>query len=183
MKLAGATSLLSVLVASALADEAVPSLRSASGPTRELTVKKEVKKNHVGRGEPSYLEFYNYRGHCLGFNQKRQGEKANIVDCDDSDAALVVYRSDDLLELYNTNLCLEADGSYAFLYECDAKDDKQRWFFPSQKVKGKRRYRICNEDNKYCMEKEYLYEVKLEAIAYNDLDQLFILDKDFFDTE
>jgi hypothetical protein len=131
--------LLTVVVASAVADSAVPNLRSASTAaatdmeadpvSRQLSYTAKTYDNDeydVERGEPSYLEFYNYRGYCVGFDRERKGEKAKVVDCDDTDAAYVAYRSDDLLELYNTDLCLEADGSYLRLYECDPHDDEQR---------------------------------------------------------
>jgi Ricin-type beta-trefoil lectin domain len=140
----------------------------------------------VERGEPSYLEFYNYRGHCVGFDRKREGQKAKVVDCDDSDAAHVVYRDDGLLELHGTNLCLEADESSIVLYECDEDDDddddEQKWFFPSQRISGKRFSWICNEETRYCMERNG-NRVELQERDNNDKDQLFILDSGFFNTE
>jgi Ricin-type beta-trefoil lectin domain len=186
MQLINAASLLSLLVASAMADSAVPNLRSAAAASasapRELTTTTKQDKDDVERGEPSYLEFYNYRGYCVGFDRKQEGQKAKVVDCDDSDAAYVVYRDDDLLELYNTNLCLEADSSSIVLYDCDEDDDEQRWFFPSKRFSGKRFYQICNEKTRYCMERNG-NKVALEASDRNDKDQFFILDSDFFDTE
>jgi Ricin-type beta-trefoil lectin domain len=187
--------LLTVVVASAVADSAVPNLRSASNAaatgmeanssSRQLSYTTKTYDDdeyNVERGEPSYLEFYNYRGYCVGFDRERKGEKAKVVDCDDTDAAYVVYRSDDLLELYNTDLCLEADGSYVRLYECDPHDDEQRWYSPSQKINGKRRYRICNEYNDYCIERNGCY-VNVEKFDIKDKDQLIILDTNFFGTK
>jgi Ricin-type beta-trefoil lectin domain len=191
MQLLHAASLLPLLVASTMADPSVvPNLRSAAAASasaaaatpRELTTATTKQTTDVERGEPSYLEFYNYQGYCVGFDRKREGQKAKVVDCDDSDAAYVVYRDDDLLELYGTKLCLEADGPSIVLYECDEDDDEQQWFFPSQRINGKRFYRICNEKTRHCMERTG-NKVELEKRDNNDKDQLFLLDSGFFDTE
>jgi Ricin-type beta-trefoil lectin domain len=199
MQLINAASLLSLLVASAVADPAVPAnLRSAASASasapRDLasttqqataaaaaTTTTKQQYASVKRGEPSYLEFYNYRGYCVGFDRKREGEEAKVVDCDHSDAAYVAYRSDRRLELYNTHYCLEEDGSSVVLYQCDKNEDRQLWSFPSQTIKNKRLYRICNEYNDYCMERNGYY-VDLEQFDRNDKDQLIILDSNFFET-
>jgi Ricin-type beta-trefoil lectin domain len=195
MKLFNAASLLSLVVASAMADSAVPNLRSvatdadaatatdATPSARQLTYDNDHDNDYdVKRGDPSYLEFWNYKGYCVGFDRERKGEKAKVVDCDDKDAAYVVYRSDDLLELYGTDLCLEADEKYIRLYECDEHDEEQLWYFRSLSFKGKRYYRICNEYKDYCIERNGYY-VNLEKYDRYEKDQLFTIDKDFFDLD
>jgi Ricin-type beta-trefoil lectin domain len=192
MQLLNAASLLSLLVASVVADPEVPaSLRSAASASaardlgstmqQQQTATSKQQYASVKRGEPSYLEFYNYRGYCVGFDRKREGEEAKVVDCDHSDAAYVAYRSDRRLELYNTNYCLEEDGSSVVLYQCDKSEERQLWSFPSQTIKNKRLYRICNDYNDYCMERNGYY-VDLEKFAGNNKDQLILLDSNFFET-
>jgi hypothetical protein len=148
---------------------------AAPSESRQLT-------SRVDRGEPSYLEFKN--GGCVGFQRERSGEEAVVVDCHDDDAAYVAYRDDYLLELYRNNYCLKAKSSSVVLDECDDDDEYQQWYIVSQKIKRngsyKTYYRICNWQTKYCMEKDR-YDVDLEKLDKYDSDQLFKLDRDFFD--
>lgn len=136
-------------------------------------------RNDVGRGSPSYLEFV--KGGCIGFDTKKEGQKAKVVSC--SGAPEFVRRDDDLLELENTDWCLEADDDDIYLRECDNDYDEQKWLFTRTVNKKKRVYRMFNYDTHDFVEKVN-NKVTLQSKDQHDEDQLLKeFDDGFFETD
>lgn len=142
-------------------------------------------------GEPSLIKFYQAGVHCLGVKELSAGRHLYGLDCDE--AQEFVYRDDYLLQIDNTNLCLQAqkadDGTpykHIVLDDCNAGVPRQEWLFYRVPANSNNSlYSIVNGGNNKVVEYEGQHNRVSLRPADRDEEHQCVkrLNNAFFDTE